>query len=111
MGMVDYKRFDIILVSLDPSLGNEIQKTRPCIIVSPDEMNNFLKTVIIAPMTTVIRDYPSRILIDFQGKNGNIALDQIRTIDKSRIVKKLGKIIDIKKQKEITNLLVDIFSF
>lgn len=109
--MVDYKRFDIILVSLDPSLGNEIQKTRPCIIVSPDEMNNFLKTVIIAPMTTVIRDYPSRILIDFQGKNGNIALDQIRTIDKSRIVKKLGKIIDIKKQKEITNLLVDIFSF
>ena len=110
MGVVDYKRFDIVLVSLDPSLGTEIQKTRPCLIISPNEMNKFLQTVIIAPMTTVIRNYPSRILINFQGKKGNIALDQIRTIDKSRIVGNLGKIDNNKKQKEVLDLLVAIFS-
>ena len=110
MGMVDYKRFDIVLVSLDPSLGTEIQKTRPCLIISPNEMNKFLQTVIIAPMTTVTRNYPSRIIIDFQGKKGNIALDQIRAIDKSRIVSNLGKIDNNKKQKEVLDLLLDMFS-
>ena len=108
--MVDYKRFDIVLVSLDPSLGTEIQKTRPCLIISPNEMNKFLQTVIIAPMTTVTRNYPSRIIIDFQGKKGNIALDQIRAIDKSRIVSNLGKIDNNKKQKEVLDLLLDMFS-
>lgn len=90
MAMVD--RFDIFLVSLDPSKGLEIKKTRPCLVISPDEMNKYIKTLIVAPMTSKIRDYPTRILVTFEGKKGNIVLDQIRTIDKSRIVKKLGSL-------------------
>lgn len=110
MGMVDYKRFDIVLVSLDPSLGTEIQKTRPCLIISPNEMNKFLKTIIVAPMTTVLRDYPSRILLDFQEKRGNVVLDQIRAIDKSRIISKLGKIDNNQKQKEVLDILQEMFA-
>lgn len=86
------KRFDVFLVSLDPTLGSEIQKTRPCLIVSPDEMNRHIATVIVAPMTTRGRSYPTRIGCKFQGKNGQIVLDQLRTVDRARLVKKLGKI-------------------
>ena len=85
------KRFDIVLVNLDPTVGGEIQKTRPAMIVSPEEINRHLKTVIIAPMTTTLRSFPTRIPLTFQGKKGEIALDQIRTIDKSRITKTLGR--------------------
>jgi mRNA interferase MazF len=92
--MVEIYRFDVFLVSLDPSKGSEIKKTRPCLVISPNEMNKYIRTLIIAPMTSKLKDYPTRVLVNFDGKEGNIVLDQIRTIDKSRIVKKLGTIDD-----------------
>ncbi len=85
-------RFDIFIVALDPTLGSEIKKTRPCVVISPDEMNHNIKTVIIAPMTSAIKNYPSRIPLEFQGKKGQIVLDQIRTVDKTRLVKKAGRL-------------------
>jgi mRNA interferase MazF len=91
MGMV-ISQYEVFLVDLDPTKRHEIQKTRPCVIISPDEMNSNIGTVIIAPMTTKSKAYPSRIEIKFDNKQGWIVLDQIRTIDKSRLVKKLGKI-------------------
>ena len=91
MGVV-VKRFDVFLVNLDPTIGSEIKKTRPCVVISPDEMNRYIATVIIAPMTTKGRTYPTRVACQFQGKDGQIVLDQIRTLDKTRLVKKLGQI-------------------
>lgn len=85
-------RFDVYLVSLDPAQGHEIRKTRPCVIISPDEMNPRIGTVIVAPMTTKGRDYPTRIPLTFQRKKGQIVLDQIRTVDKTRLVKRMGKL-------------------
>lgn len=90
MGVVDASRFDILLVSLDPSQGFEIKKTRPCLVISPDEMNHHIRTLIVAPMTSKGRSYITRIPVTFDGKEGKILLDQIRTIDKSRVIKKLG---------------------
>jgi mRNA interferase MazF len=107
MGMV--KRFDVYLINLDPTLGKEIQKTRPCLIISPDEMNQHLSTVIIAPMTSKGRNYPSRIDCKFQGKSGQIVLDQIRTVDKIRLTKHLGKLIPEESQ-QVLNLLAEIFA-
>ncbi|MGH2542052.1 MAG: type II toxin-antitoxin system PemK/MazF family toxin [Ardenticatenaceae bacterium] len=86
------KRFEIYLVNLDPTVGSEIKKTRPCLIISPDEMNRHIATVIVAPMTTKGRAYPTRVPCRFQGQAGQIVLDQIRTVDKARLVKRLGKI-------------------
>ena len=86
-------RFEIHLVQLEPTRGSEIRKTRPCVVISPDEMHG-LRTVIIAPMTTKGRTYPSRVPVKFQGENGFIVLDQIRTVDQERLVKKLGRISD-----------------
>lgn len=86
------ERFNIFLVRLDPTSGAETAKTRPCVVVSPDELNHAIATVIIAPMTTVRRGWPTRIAVTFQGKSGEIALDQIRAVDKSRLVKRLGKL-------------------
>src|SRR3982751_3311241 len=86
------KRFDVYLINLDPTIGSEIQKTRPCLIISPDEMNRFIRTVIIAPMSTRGASYPTRVACKFQGKQGQIVLDQIRTVDRTRLVRKLGKI-------------------
>ena len=83
------KRFDIILVNLDPTVGKEIKKTRPALVISPDEMNNHLSTLIIAPLTSTIKNYPSRIHCVVTGKKGQIVLDQIRTIDKIRILKRM----------------------
>jgi mRNA interferase MazF len=103
------KRFEVYLVNLDPTIGSEIQKTRPCLIISPDEMNNFIATVIIAPMTTKSRDYPSRVTCQFEGKDGQIVLDQIRTVDKSRLVKKLGK-ITATTQDEVLAVLMEMFA-
>lgn len=108
MGMVA-KRFDVFLVNLDPTIGNEIQKTRPCIVVSPDEMNRYISTVIIAPMTTKGRAYPTRIICQFQGKNGQIILDQIRTVDKSRLVKKIGQIAQ-NEQRAVLDTLAEMFA-
>ena len=107
--MVDIKRYDIVLVKLNPTVGSEIQKTRPCIIISPNEMN-ILKTIIIAPMTSKGFDFIFRPKIKFENKNGLILLDQIRTIDKSRIIKKIGT-VDIKKAKEISKMLIEIFEY
>lgn len=85
-------RFDVYTIDLDPTIGSEIKKTRPCVIISPDEMNQYLKTVIIAPMTTSKKKYESRVNIEFQGKENQIVLDQIRTVDKQRLVKRSGKL-------------------
>lgn len=86
------RRFDVWLVNLDPTLGSEIRKTRPALIVSPDEMNVAISTVIIAPMTTKGRDYPTRVPCTFQGKSGQVVIDQLRTVDKQRLVKRLGEV-------------------
>jgi mRNA interferase MazF len=91
MGM-EIKRFEIYLVNLDPTLGTEIQKTRPCVVISPDEMNRHIATVIIAPMTTKGHAYPSRVSCKFEGQEGQIVLDQIRAVDKVRLVRKLGRL-------------------
>ncbi len=104
------KRFDVYLINLDPTIGKEIKKTRPCLIISPDEMNDNISTVIIAPMTSRIRNYPTRVNCDFQGVKGQIVLDQIRTVDKIRLVKKLG-VIDKQTQKEVLQILQEMFSF
>jgi len=103
------KRFDVYLVNLDPTVGSEIQKMRPCLVISPDEMNDHIATVIIAPMTTKGRDYPSRVNCQFQEKDGQIVLDQIRTVDKLRLVKKLGK-IDVNTQRDVLAILAEIFA-
>lgn len=106
MGMV-IKRFDIFLIQLDPTIGSEIKKTRPCVIVSPDEMNG-LNTVLIAPMTTKGFAAPSRVELQFQDKTGLILLDQLRSVDKSRLIKKLGT-VDAKTQRLISATLVSMF--
>ena len=108
--MVTVKRFDVFLVSLEPTVGSEIKKTRPCVIVSPDEMNRYIQTVIIAPMTTRGNNYPSRIPLSFGGKKGQIVLDQLRTVDKSRLVKKLGSITG-STAKLVSRRLVEMFDY
>ena len=103
-------QYSIYLVNLDPTIGHEIKKTRPCLIISPDEMNRNIQTVIIAPMTTKSHGYPTRVQTLLQNKKGWIVLDQIRTIDNQRLIKKIGKINDktIKEVKSvIKEMLVD----
>src|SRR5688500_7024642 len=107
MGMV--KRFEVYLTNLDPTIGIEIQKRRPCLIVSPDEMNRNVKTVIIAPMTTKSRTLPSRVTCEFEEKTGFIVLDQIRAVDKTRLGKKLGK-IDEEIQIKVLEKLQEMFA-
>lgn len=102
-------RFEVYMVALDPAQGHEIKKTRPCVIISPDEMNRHIRTVIVAPMTTKGRDYPTRIPITFRRKKGHIVLDQIRTIDKVRLVKRLGK-IDEAAAERVLALLQEMFA-
>lgn len=108
MGVV-VKRFDVFLVNLDPTIGNEIQKTRPCVVISPDEMNRYIATVIVAPMTTKGRTYPTRVICQFQGKDGQIVLDQIRTVDKTRLVKKIGQ-IGQHERKVVLDILAEMFA-
>jgi mRNA interferase MazF len=103
------KRFDIYLVNLDPTLGSEIRKTRPCVIISPNEMNDYINTVIIAPMTTKGKIYPTRIECEFLEKKGLIVLDQIRTVDKTRLVKKLGK-LEKSVQDQVLLILGEMFA-
>lgn len=103
------RRFEVYLVSLDPTIGSEIQKIRPCLIVSPDEMNLCIATVIVAPMTTRGRDYPTRVEVRFQGKDGQIVLDQMRTVDKARLVKRLGKVPEA-TQKKVLTVLSEMFA-
>ena len=108
MGMV-VKRFEVCLVALDPTAGSEIRKTRPCLIVSPDEMNRHISTAIVAPMTTRGQDYPTRIPCTFQAKNGQIVLDQLRTVDKARLVRRLG-VIQQPVQRQVLDRLAELFA-
>lgn len=108
MGVVA-RRFEVFLVSLDPTVGSEIRKTRPCVVISPDEMNVHIRTVIVAPMTTKGRPYPSRIECKFRGKRGQIVLDQIRTVDRSRLVKHVGKLTE-EQTKAVLSALAAIFA-
>jgi mRNA interferase MazF len=103
------KRFEVYLVNLDPTIGSEIQKTRPCLVISPDEMNRHIATVIVAPMTTRGRAYPTQISCQFQGKDGQIVLDQLRTVDKVRLIKRLGR-ISTTAQQEVLAVLAEMFA-
>ena len=103
-------QYDIFLISLDPTIGHEIKKSRPCVVVSPDELNRNIQTAIIAPMTTKSRAYPTRVPIHFGGKAGWIVLDQIRTVDQSRLIKHLGEVDTRTVQKikvVIKEMLID----
>ena len=104
------KRGEVYLINLDPTIGLEIKKTRPCVIVSPNEMNKYIRTVIIAPMTTKIRGYKSRIKVEFKDKQAQIMLDQLRTIDKQRLIKKLG-ILSTEEIKKVLSLLQEMFTY
>jgi mRNA interferase MazF len=103
------RRFDVCLVALDPTLGSEIRKTRPCLVISPDEMNSTIATVIVAPMTTRGRPYPTRVACRFAGKRGQVALDQIRTVDRQRLVKRLGRLAAARRV-EVLGVLQEMFS-
>jgi len=101
------KQYEIYLVNLDPTIGHEIKKVRPCVIISPDEMNKRIETVIIAPMTTKSHKYPTRIEIVFQNKTGWIVLDQIRTVDKNRLIQKIGELTELKSM-EIKKVIMEM---
>ena len=105
---MEVNRFDVFLVTLDPPIGHEIKKARPCVVISPDEMNRHLGTVMIAPMTTKGRDYPTRVACRFQGVEGQVVLDQIRTVDKERLAKKLGQ-LSAAAADRILDLLAEMF--
>jgi len=107
---MEIKRFDVCLVNLDPTVGSEIKKTQPCLIISPDEMNRHIRTVIVAPMTMAGRDYPTRVACHFKNKKGQIVLDQIRTVDKTRLIKNLGS-INSDAQLKVISVLQRLFAF
>lgn len=100
---MELDQYSVVLVNLDPTVASEIKKTRPCVIISPNEMNKYLRTIVVAPMTTNLKNYPTRISIKINGKKGMIAIDQIRTIDKQRIIKVFDSLTksEIRKCKEI----------
>ena len=103
------RRFDVHQVSVAPTLDAGVWKSRPCLVVSPDEMNAHLRTVIVAPMTTKGRDYPTRVACVFKGKRGRVVLDQIRTVDKSRLVRRLGR-LGQGSAKSVLSVLVEMFA-
>ena len=105
---MEVNQYQIFLVNLDPTIGSEIKKTRPCVVISPDEMNLHIKTIVIAPMTTSSKNYPTRVKILHNKKKGQVVIDQIRTIDKRRIVKKLGE-LTIKEIKEVKAVIRETF--
>ena len=102
------KRFEVWLINLEPTLGNEINKTRPCLVISPDVVNKHLNTITVAAMTSTIKPYPTRVTCVFQKHPGQIALDQIRSLDKIRFVKKLG-VIDKRTCGMVCDLLAELF--
>lgn len=103
------KRFDVYLINLDPTVGHEIKKARPCVVVSPDEMNRHIATVIVAPMTTTKRNYPTRVDCRFQNKSAQIVLDQLRTLDRQRLLKRLGR-VSKQTQKTVLQVLAEMFA-
>ena len=104
------KRFEVWNIELNPALGSEINKNRPCLVVSPNEANKFLNTVVIVPMTSTIKPYPTRVGCHFKGKNGQLVVDQIRCVDKTRLIGKLG-IMDTKTCKDISTLIIETFKY
>jgi mRNA interferase MazF len=106
---MEVKRFEVYLINLDPTIGHEIKKSRPCVIISPDEMNRYILTVIIAPINTKGHDYPTRVSCSFQGKKGQIVLDQIRTVDKKRLIKRLGR-LDSRIRSGVLSVLAEMFA-
>ncbi len=102
-------RFEVYLINLDPTVGSEIKKVRPCVVVSPDEMNRHIRTVIVAPMTTKGQPYPTRVPCRFAGKRGQIALDQLRAVDRARLVKRKGTIQPV-AQKMVLDTLAQMFA-
>jgi mRNA interferase MazF len=107
--VVTARRFDIVLVQLDPTRGSEIRKTRPCVVISPDEINQTLRTLIVAPMTTSGHAYPWRVPVTFDGKDGHIALDQMRTVGNTRLIKILGR-LDLRTADRTLQLLIELFA-
>ncbi|NRS87408.1 mRNA interferase MazF [Flavobacterium sp. 7E] len=105
---MELAQYSIVLINLDPTLGSEIQKTRPCVIVSPNEMNKYLNTIVISPMTSSLKEYPTRIPVNHNHQKGMIAIDQIRTVDKKRIIKLLGK-LNKTEIKMITEIIKETF--
>ena len=103
------RRFDVFLIALDPTIGREIRKTRPCLVISPDEMNRHLSVVLVAPMTTAGAAYPTRVPCRFRRKDGRIALDQIRAVDRSRLIRRLGRISPI-AQEAVLSTLAELFA-
>ena len=106
---MDYLRYEVYLVNLDPTIGSEIKKTRPCVIISPNEINKNISTIIIAPLTSTQRNYPTRINCHVQGKEGQIVLDQIRTVDKTRLIKKIDT-INKRTQLKLHKVLNEMFA-
>lgn len=104
------QRSEVWLVSLEPTIGSEIRKTRPCVVISPNEINRLLKTVIVAPLTSTIKNYPTRLTIIFQAKKSSVALDQIRSVDKTRLLRKIGQ-LDLENSKTISQILVSMFTY
>lgn len=107
--VVNYLRYEVYLVNLDPTIGSEIKKTRPCVIISPNEMNNNIFTIIIAPLTSTVRKYPTRVNCQVQGKHGQIVLDQIRTVDKKRLIKKID-VLNRATQIKMHKVLAEMFA-
>ena len=105
---MDLKQYQIVLVNLDPTIGSEMKKTRPSVIISPNEMNKFLQTIVIAPMTSSSKSYPTRIKVNHNDTNGWIVLDQIRTVDRQRIIKDLGKLTE-KEIEKVKTILKETF--
>jgi mRNA interferase MazF len=108
--MVAVRRFDVFLVSLDRTVGAEMRKTRPCVVISPDEMNRHISTVIVAPLTSKGNDCPSRVPLTFKGNRGQVVLDQVRTIDKARLVKRVGTLTEA-TAKAVSRRLVEMYTF
>ena len=106
---LEVERFDVCLVSLDPTVGSETRKTRPCLVISPDEMNRQIAKIIVAPMTSQGRPYPSRVPCHFQGVDGQVVLDQVRTVDKTRLLKRLGS-LDFDARRQVLAVLAEMFA-
>jgi mRNA interferase MazF len=106
---VGVSRFDVFLVNLDPTIGSEIRKSRPCVVVSPDEMNRYVRTVVVAPLTTSGRPYPSRVQTHFAGKDGQVVIDQLRTVDKARLAQHLGA-LEPREAATVLDVLREFFA-
>ena len=106
---MEVSRFDVFLVNLDPTVGSEIRKSRPCVVVSPDEMNLYVRTVVVAPLTTAGRPYPSRAPVRFAGKDGQVVVDQLRTVDKVRLAQRLGT-LEAREAAAVLDVLREFFA-